>query len=202
MAGRVVEVDESQFIGMTQTAKTVQAMLANPKSRKMLLQAQKLADPSVSIPEIDALGEGMSEIQKLRAEMDADRKARADERAAAEAEAKTRQFVEGWEAGKKRLRAESGYTAEGIAAIEKLAQDRGIADLDAAAALFDRMNPPAEPIAAPGVGGFNFFEPAAATDNSGEYMKKLFASRGEDESATRTEVAAALSEFRGSRRAA
>ena len=139
----------------------------------------------------------MSEIEKLRAEMAEDRKARAEEKAAAEAEAKTKAFVESWEGAKRRLQTENGYTAEGIAAIEKLAQERGIADIDAAAALFDRLNPPPEPVSSPGMGSWGFFEPGSTET---DYVSKMMQSKGTDEVALRNEVASALAEVRGGRR--
>ena len=196
---KTVEIEESQFIGMTETAKTVQAMLANPDARKLLLKAQKTVNPSVVIPEIDAANEVNSEVLKVREEMNAWKKEMADKEAKAAEEAQMNAFRGNWEAQKRQLQQQHGYTAEGIAAIEELAQKEGIASLEAAAALFDRRNPPAAPIDTPGYGGFNFFEPSAAED-SNKYMDKLFASRGEDEAATRAEIAAALNEIRGGTR--
>lgn len=196
----MVEIDESQLLGLNRTAQTLKTILGHKDARKLVLQAQKLAMPDVSIPEVDAVNEGMGEIQKLRAEIEADRKERAEAAAKAEAEAKTRSFMDSWESSKRRLQVENGYTSEGIAAIEKLAQDRGIADLDAAAALFDRINPPAEPISAPGAGSWGYFDNVASET---DYVTKLLKGRGADEAATNAEINAALADVRGiSRRTA
>lgn len=198
---RTIEVDETQFLGMTQTAKTVAAMLGNPEARKLVFQAQKIVDPTVAIPEIDAAAPVMSEIEKLRQEMAEERKSRAEEKAQAEAAAKLDRFRAEWESKKRALRKQNGYTDEGIAAIEKLAEERGIADIEAAAALFDRLNPPTQPIAHPGVGQWSFFE-EPKEDTSGKYLHDLLATRGGNDTVLAREVGAALADVRGARRVA
>ena len=49
-----VEIDETQLAGLQNTARIVQGLLRNPKTRTKVLEAYKEAHPDVPIPEIDA----------------------------------------------------------------------------------------------------------------------------------------------------
>ena len=55
------------------------------------------------------------------------------------------EFSSGWERQRRTLR-DGGWREEGITAVEKLAQERGIPDLEVAAAFFEKQNPPAQPV--------------------------------------------------------
>lgn len=191
------EVDETEYMAAQQVIGAVNAMLSNPEARKRVLEAQKIVAPNSSIPEIDAAEPFKTELQKLREEMAAERKAREDEKAEREAAGKRAEFAAHWEKQKKGLR-EAGYNAEGIEKIEKFAEERGIADLEAAEALFARMNP--QTIEPPtGVLGFDAFQPERS-DN--DFVKKMYESQGENNPALDAEITATLREIRGSRRAA
>jgi hypothetical protein len=192
-----IEVEESDLLASAQTVKAVQAMLANPKARSLLLNAQKIINPNAVIPEIDAKAPIEAEIAKEREARLALEKRLDDEKAANEAAAKTRSFKDKWEADKADLRRQ-GYTDEGVSKIEKLAEERGIPSLEAAAALFDKLNPPAT-VAAPsgGIGGWDLFQPAAEEDTN---MKKLLESKGEDNMALNSMINSALTEVRGKAR--
>ena len=95
-------------------------------------------------PEIDAKEEVMTEVEKLRDELKAIQSARETEATQRDADKKTADFADSWSKQKQKLM-RSGYTDDGVAAVEKLAEERGIPDLEAAAALFEKLNPPAEP---------------------------------------------------------
>lgn len=191
------EIEETEFLANQNVVRAVQKMMADPKARRMVQQAQKIVDPSIVIPELDAaapieasLAEERTARLALEARMDKD----AADRATAE---KMKAFEASWNARKASL-AKQGYTDEGIVAIEKLAEERGIADLDAAAALFDRLHPPAEPVESAGFGGFNMFESTNGGEN--EDFKKLIEAQGDDPQAERNMINAALNEVRSAAR--
>ena len=195
MANRV-EIEETELHNFQQVSTAVRSMLGNPKARKLLLQAQKEIAPGMVIPEIDAPAELSTAISKAeQIALDA-KQQMADFIAAQEAEKKTNAFASAWEGKKSALR-QQGYTDEGITKIEALAQERGIPDLDAAAALFDRLNPPAPPATPNGFGTWDLFQP---TEREGEDMKKLLESRGDDDMALRKLIDGTLTEMRGGAR--
>ena len=181
---KTVEVDETDFLANQNVVKTVNAMLGNPEA------------PNTAIPEIDAPAAVLDEVAKERDARLALQKRLDDKEAADELKARNDAFAAEW-AGKKSSLAKQGYTDEGIVAIEKLAQERGIVDLEAAAALFDRLHPPAEPVSPNGFGGFDMF---ATSEEENKDMKALIDSRGEDESALRGLVNTALTDSRSGRR--
>lgn len=162
-----IEIDETELSGLKSLQATVQKWMANPAARRKVLEAQKALDPNIVIPELDAakpLEAALSEMDKKLSALDERLSKDADERA----KAKTiSELTSCWEKGRGELRTQ-GYTDEGLTKIEKLMEERGIADHDAGAALFDRLNPPEVPI---------------APQNSGfDVLMNNFASNGTDES--------------------
>jgi len=187
------EVDESEFLSSQSVVRAVNAMLANKDSRKLLLQARKVADPSAVIPEIDAAApvqSEMAEIRKLMAEQAAERAA---EKAERDQQAQIDKFTAGWEKQKAQLR-NNGWRDEGIAEIEKHAQERGIADLEVAAAHWEKLHPPSDPVQPNGSGSWGFFD---APKDDETFVKAMIDSRGDDENALNAEISAALKDYRG-----
>jgi len=189
----VREIDENELLQKERVVTVYNRMLQNPKSRELLEKAFKTIEPNASAPITDAKAEVMAEVEKerearlaLEARMDKER----DER---EADKARNQFASEWDKQKSRLRSQ-GYTDEGIASVEKLCEERGIADLEAGAALHDRLHPPADPVTPNGFGHWNLFEPAS---RDGEDFKKLLDSKGEDDMALRKMVDGALTDMRG-----
>lgn len=194
---KTIEVSEEQFLAGQQVSNFVKAALGNPKSRKLLQEAQKIVDPTAVVPK-DYQDEVLEEVAKERqARLDLEAKIQKDkeDREAAE---RLRTFQDTWLKGKERLSSQ-GYTAEAITEIEKLAQEKGVADLDIAAAYFDRLHPPAEPVQTSGAGSWDLFQP---TKEEKGFVAKMLESHGTDEQALRQEINDALAEARGVRRAA
>lgn len=199
MAGKQVEIDETELVALQQVAVLMQNMLNNKDSRGLVQRATKIIAPNASIPEIDAAEPIMGEVKKLREELEAERKARIEEKAQAETDAKLNAFKGKWERDKQMARDE-GYMDNAIAEIEKLAEQRGIGDFEAAAAVYAKSNPVPHPVTPGGITNFNLFEPAPESDDS---MKKLMDSHGENDGALHSMINKALTEVRGgSRRAA
>ncbi len=187
------EIEESELLAKERVVGVYNRMLANPKSRELLERAYKTVEPNASSPITDAKDEVMSEVIKER-EARIALEARLDkEKEERDAEKARSSFASEWDRQKSRLRSQ-GYTDEGIASVEKLCEERGIADLEAGAALHDRLHPPAEPVTPNGFGHWNLFEPAS---RDGEDFKKLLDSKGEDDMALRKMVDGALTDMRG-----
>lgn len=204
------EVDETDFLASQATIRAVNGMLANPKAKNLLLQARKIADPTVVLPELDvanSIEAGLASVHaelaqertQRAADLKADREARLAERAERDAERETQRqtdaiakFRADWERQKAALRSE-GWRDEGIAAIEKHAEERGIADLEIAAAHWEKLHPPSEPVQPNGAGSWGFMEGNPEDD---KFVKAMLESRGDDEAALNTEVNAALRDFR------
>jgi len=183
MANR--EISEEQFLAFTSVTGTLQKMLTNPKSREMVLRAQKIVDPNVVIPELD--NPVVAEVDNMKKELDAFKKSQADKEAKTEADSKVKSFTDKWEADMTKRK----YTAEGVKKVEELCQQRGIADIEAGAALFEQLNPPATPIDY-GESRFDMFQPP----KDDKHMQELFATKGESNSAMRGLVAETLKEIR------
>lgn len=202
MPPRMVEVDETQLLASNRVTATVSQMLAKPEARKLLLQAQKLVQPDTPIPELDAKNEVLDAVAQVNKRLDDEAAARQKEREDREAEEKTRGFQETWNQGKRDL-ARRGYTDEAVTEIEKLAQERGIVDLEAASALFDRIHPPASATSSAGFGNWGLFEPPAEGTDQANFLKAMIESRGDDDAALSAEISKTLMDIRGqSRRAA
>jgi hypothetical protein len=167
-------------------------MLANPSARKMLLQARKLSDPSVVIPEIDAAAPVNATLDEIKKQLAEDKAERAAERAAAEQQRQVDKFTQGWERQKSLLRSQN-WSDEGIAAVEQHAHDRGIPDLEIAAAHFEKLHPPSEPVTSSSTGSWGFMENNAEDDT---FVKAMIESQGNDEAALDREIAASLKDYR------
>jgi hypothetical protein len=189
MAAR--QVDESEYLSSQAVVATVNQMLANPASRKVLLQARKIADPNAVIPEIDAAAPLQTEVSEMRRLLAEDRSERERERAAAAEQRQIADFQQKWDRQKAALRSK-GFREEGIQAVETFAQENGIGDLSIAADAWERRNPPPEP-AAPSGGSWNFFDQPAEDDT---FVKTMLDTRGDNEAALDREIAASLKDFR------
>ena len=186
------EVDETEFLNSQTVIRTVNAMMNDPKARKLVQQAQKIVNPNVVIPELDAAEPVLTEMTALREENAKLAKRMDLEKEERENSARIASFTQSWEAKKSGLR-QRGYTDEGITAIEALAEERGIVDLEAASALFDRLHPPAELADPTSFNSFTMFE----NGTTNEDFKKLLEAQGDDSVAERNMINAALAEVRG-----
>ena len=191
-----VQVEETEFLANKQLAQAYQAMLNNPKSRDLLEKAIKVINPQAATPITDAKSEVLAIVEEERKERLALQKRIDDEAEARKAADAMNQFRNKWQSDLARIRDAKGYTAEGVAAVEKLAEERGITDLDAASALFDQLHPPAAPLDNAGIGGFNAFNMFEPTQTDDADFKKLLESKGDDGAALNAMIGSALKESR------
>lgn len=160
---------EGEDLAQIEQGKNAKALLdkigANPALRHKFLGLVKELNPNASIPEIDAAAPIMAEVQnavKAVTELKADIEKERTER---NKDADSRKWQSMVENGRKLLR-EDGYTDEGIEKIEKMMQERGMADYEAAAALWARLNPESGPVATTNFSNkWNFTTPADEKDN-------------------------------------
>jgi len=187
-----IEMDEAEVQNYRNIAGAVQRMLANPESRKRVLEAQKIINPNAVIPELDAarpldekIGAVTKKIDDLASSIAKDKEDRETASARKQVEAE-------WHAGRSKAQ-KSGYTAEGLEALEKFMVERGVADFDVAMAAFEKINPPAAPVGP--TSGFDLLQQSISDTN--EEMKKLMESQGKDNGAVRSLISKTLADVRG-----
>lgn len=197
------EIDAAELANLRQLQSVFTTMLNHPEAREMVLRAQKKVNPNVAIPEIDAadqvaapLKEKLTKTDEALAEI---QKQLAEDRASRESERKLADFKAAWDAQKSRLR-NNGYLDGAIENIEKIAHEKGIADLEIAAAVYDKQQPPASPVQPTGFGSWNFFEEQEGP-NQDEFLKSLMNTRGEAEGTLHKQINSVLREARGQRAA-
>ena len=169
----MVEVDELQLQQSNRLKQTMETWLRNPKAKRKILEAQKLVDPKADIPELDEV-DPVEEIRASTAKEIADlKKELADKDAARERDGRIAQLQAMKDTGIKKLR-EGRYTDEGIKAVEKIMEEKGILDPLDAAAIFERDHPPQAPVQQSGSGAWNFGELPSSTDDADEkYVDQL-----------------------------
>lgn len=198
----MVEVDEVQLQQSHKLKQTVENWLKNPKAKRKILEAQKLVDPKADIPELDE----PDPIEALRAESTkeiADLKKQIEEdKANRERDGRLAQLQTLKDNGIKKLR-EQRYTDDGIKAVEKIMEEKGILDPLDAAAIFERDHPPQAPVQQTGSGGWNFGELPASTDDADEkYVDQLLKAgkNGISDGALMQRVGNTINEVRGTAR--
>lgn len=195
-----VEVDELQLQQSNKLKQTVESWLKNPKARRKVLEAQKLVDPKAEIPELDE----PDPIEALRAESTAQiaalQKKIDDDAAARERDGRIQQLQSLKDTGIKRLR-EQRYTDDGIKAVEKIMEEKGILDPLDAAAIFERDHPPQMPVAqSGGSGSWNFGELPSSTEDADEkYVDQLLKAgkNGISDGALSQRISQTIGEVRG-----
>ena len=188
----MVEIDEAELIAQRQGIEALQKMLGHPEARSMVLQAQKLVNPDIAIPELDAAAPILEKVKALEDQMATDKKEAAEAKAKEDEEAKLAKITAQWEGGRKKAE-EAGYTEEGLTHLESYMEAHGIADHEIAMPSFEKKNPLPEP-AETGSSPWQALGPQ--TEESPD-LKPLFESAGQSESWLRNMTDTALKESRG-----
>jgi hypothetical protein len=194
-----IEVDEGEWSRMLALQGVASKIVSDPKARRKLEEAHKLIDPNASTPMLDQdrlANEPMTAMRtELTDQIAALKKERDDEKReqtlASIADKQAKAFA--------RLKNEHRYTDEGVEAVRKLMETKGLLDVDDAVAIFERANPPAVP-ATPG-GGMTGTSWGFVTNNdeSDKDIQALIASKGENEAVTDRMAQRALQDFRAGR---
>jgi hypothetical protein len=197
-----VEVDELQLQQSQKLRQTVEGWLKHPKAKRKILEAQKLVDPKADIPELDE----PDPIEALRAESATEiaalKKQIEDDKAGRERDGRIAQLQAMKDKGIATLR-EQRYTDDGIKAVEKIMEEKGILDPLDAAAIFERDHPPQMPVSQSGTGGWNFAELPSSTDDADDkYVDSLLKAgkNGISDGALSQRIGATINEVRGTGR--
>lgn len=190
---RMIEVDEDEYRRDVKLRQTVATILANPKAKRVLQEAHKMADPAAITPELDA-DKALAEREGgIRKEFDDYRKEQADKEAKREQDDKMAALNARYEGGRAKLRGNK-WTEDGIKAVEKIMEEQGILDHEIAAAYFEKQNPPQAPSMPGGTGAWNFLEMPTDTDAD---LKRLVETKGENNVLLDKMAQSALAEIRG-----
>ena len=160
--------------------------------RKASAFCRRRIDPQAITPDLDAdeekakiTGSMETKLAELQAQIAADKAEREKNEGLAALNKK-------WTEGQQALR-DQRYTPEGIAAVEKFMEERGIADHLVAAAYLEKQNPPQEIMSPRAFGGFNFVEQPKDED---AFLKALLESKGDDDNAVLRAASEAIGEVR------
>jgi hypothetical protein len=190
-----VEIDEAEYNRLAALQGIASKIVANPAARKRLEEAHKMVDPNATTPALDQERQQAEPLQamekKFADELAAIKKERDDERN----EARISRIAGEQERGFRRLRTEYRYTDEGVEAIRKLMETKGLVDVDDAVAIFERSNPPPTLASPSGMTGsaWGFADVNADSDKS---VQELIATKGAVDSVTDRMAMTALNEFR------
>lgn len=193
----IVELDEEEFNRLAQLRGVAAKIVANPKARVMLEQAHKLVDPNAPTPMLDqetSRLEPVKEMEKKFAdEIAALKKEREDEKREATLAALAQKQKDGFAALRRQ-----GYTDEGIQAIEKLMETKGLLDVNDAVAIFEKSNPPPTPSSPSGGMTGTAWGFADVNAESDKAIQELIASKGQNEALADRMAISALNDFRQS----
>lgn len=188
------EIDETRLGNLNTIAQIADGLLKNPKTRKKYLEAVKEAHPNIPIPEIDAAAPLNTEVAAIRDEFAKQLKEMREERENEKKDRLLGSVREQYNKGKSEL-ADLGYTAEGIADVEKFMETNGLTDFTLARKAYEFDNPRPAP-ARPSRGNyFDMIESKNSKDGD-DYIKKLFETGGQDESVLDAQINTVLTEAR------
>lgn len=194
-----VELDEEDVRRYGRLEGAVNALWANPESRLLIQQAQKVLDPKAKTPDLDAKAAMLQPVEAVQKEFrDYVAKTEADKAEAAK-NARVNELQTRHATGIAELRRQK-YTDEGIKKIEALMEEKGILDPLDAAAIFERSNPPPAPNTPQGggVGGWNFTEQTGGEADA--FAKRLMETKGALDGIVEQEARLAIAEARGQSR--
>jgi hypothetical protein len=196
---KTVELEEGEYNRLQALHGVAVKIAGNPQSRKLFEQAHKLVVPEAATPLLDQEKTTLEPLNALKTELSTEIAALKKEREDEKREATLAALARRQSDGIAQLRRQ-GYTDEGVAAVQKLMEDKGLLEVEDAVAIFEKHNPPATP-ATPGggiTGGhWNFTDTTADSDKS---IVDMLASKGQNEAVVDRMANSALMEIRGLRR--
>ena len=190
------ELTEVEIQRLQTQDRTLHSLMGNPKAKKKILEAYKAANPEASIPELELEEAAKAPVMALEKDIAELKKQLADEKAENEKNTKLAQLSGSIEAGITKLR-QAGWLDENIAELRKTMEERGILDVDIAAAYYEKQHPPQEVATPRGSGGWNFIENVQDGEKD---LQKLLETKGSSEVLADKMARDALNEFRGAQR--
>lgn len=194
-----IEIEEEQLGSLQNTAKIVQSMLQNPKTRRKVLEAYKEAVPTASVPEIEATAPYDEKITGLEKTMTDFIKEMKEEREKEKTESELAKLKSQVTEGHKTLKGR-GYTDDGIKLIDEFRDRKGLVDYEDAIRLWELDNP-APQVSEPGdMRNMTLVDAMHSDAEKNDFYKRLWESNGEDNGAVDRAASAVLSELRGVQR--
>lgn len=187
-----IEIEESELSNLKRVNDVAALIGKNPKARALLQEAVAIAAPDEAGSEHAIRREFSEQFAGVSKKIDDFIEAQNKEREDRKADEARRELEGRWAKGKGKLR-EAGYTDEGIAAVEKLMEERGIPDHEAAASLHEKLQPPPEPVVTGG-SRWNWFDRNAEAENDVAYKALM---SGDDDGWLARSIPQALKEVRG-----
>src|ERR1700731_5313906 len=123
---KIVEVDEAEYNRMMALQQVASKIVSNPAARRRLEEAHKLVDPNAATPLLDADRAQNEPVNALKTELSAEIKALREERENEKREMTLRQLADKQERDFARLKSEHRYTDEGVPAVRKLMETKGL----------------------------------------------------------------------------
>lgn len=187
-----IEIDENEYAEMKRVADVARLIGQNPTAREKLQEAVALAAPDQAGPEIRIRKEVNDRVGGIEQKLDAWLAAQNTEKEERATERARRTMENQWTGGRKLAR-DSGYTEDGLKALEDFMEKEGVASHKIAMAAYERENPPPEPVSTGGSRWDFFGAPSgdAADINLDALMK------GNDEAFLQQAIPAALKDVRG-----
>jgi len=173
-----VEIDEAEFVRLSKLNNFAHGLLQNPQSALLVEQAAKIVDPNIKTPRLDQRAAIQSPMQQMQDDMAKLRKEIADRDAAVTQNQTLQALSQKRDEGFRALR-RSGWMDDSIAAVEKIMDEKGILDVEIAAAYHEKMHPPQSPAMPGSSGGWNFME--QIDDSDKELNGMIEALAGKDE---------------------
>lgn len=193
---KMIEITEEEHNQLQALRGVAAKIVAKPESRRLLEQAQKLVDPNAATPLLDQEAAQLAPVKAMETALN-ERIAKFEkERDEEKRESTLRAIAEKQTAGLSRLR-KAGYTDEGVAAVQKLMEDKGLLDVDDAVAIFERANPPQMP-STPSGGMTGTAWGFADNSDSDKSIQELIANKGEGNTVDKMAIQA-LQDFRSGR---
>jgi hypothetical protein len=196
---KIVEVDEEELLRLRRVNAVVGKIAQHPEAGTLLEQAHKFVDPDAPTPALERKKQLAEPIEAVRKEFEDYKKAQAEEKAKAEHEARIRSLSNQRDEGIARLR-RAGWTDDGIKGVEQLMDEKGLLDVQDAADLFEKRNPPPPPSNPTGSGAWNFLDLPSGEAPDDQFVKRLLETKGQQDGVTDRHAQLALSELRGGRR--
>lgn len=171
-----IEVDEGEYNAMVALRGVATKIASNPQARKIFESAHKLVDPNASTPLTDQEAQQLAPVKEIEKKFSDELAALKKEREDEKKERTLGEIADRQTKALAQLRRD-GYTDEGVAAIQKLMETKGLLDVDDAVAIFERQNPPPTPVTpVGGIGSWGFSDLSTESDES---IKALISSKGE-----------------------
>ncbi len=190
------ELDVLEIQRLQKQDKTLLTLMGNPKAKKKIFEAYKEVNPDARIPELEMEEAARAPVVALEKTVDELKAQLAAEKSEREKAEKLAQLSGSVEKGMSKLK-QAGWFDEDLKKVRELMDERGILDVDIAAAYYEKQNPPAEIATPRGHGGFNFVENVQEGEKD---LKQLLDTKGNSEVLADKMAREALNEFRGSLR--